>query len=204
MSGLILSIDQGTTSSRAMVFDERGDTVAVAQEPVESTFPAPGWVNQDASAIWETTLRVARQAIERSGHEATEIRGIGITNQRETTILWDRTTGTPVAPAIVWQSRQSAGFVDAIKARGKAAAYQQLTGLVPDAYFSATKIAWLFDAQPEVRRRAEAGDLCFGTVDSWLMWNLSGGGRHVTDISNASRTMLFDIHRREWSQELLD
>ena len=203
MPQAVLAIDQGTTSSRALVIDRSGNVRGHAQAPIEPAYPQPGWVNQDATELWTTTLGVARKAIERSAVPATEIAGIGIANQRETTILWDRETGEPVAPAIVWQSRQSAPQVDAIAARGMGGTYQRLTGLVPDAYFSATKIAWLFEHETELRRRADAGELLFGTVDSWLLWNLSGGKRHLTDFANASRTMLFDIRAGEWSDTLL-
>src|SRR5215212_2615759 len=198
-----LAIDQGTTSSRALVIDRSSRVLGAAQAAIEPTYPQPGWVNQDPSELWMTTLHVARDAIAHSGVPATEIAGIGIANQRETTILWDRATGEPVAPAIVWQSRQSTAQVDAIRGRGMSDVYQRITGLVPDAYFSATKIAWLFNDVLDLRRRAEAGELLFGTVDSWLLWNLSGGGHHVTDFANASRTMLFDIRAGDWSDELL-
>jgi glycerol kinase len=201
--GLVLALDQGTTSSRAILFDEAGEIRALAQRPTTQLYPQPGWVNHDPDEIWETTLAVAREALAKAGVGASDVAAIGITNQRETTILWDRQTGKPVAPAIVWQSRQTAGLVEAIRARGMAAAYQKLTGLVPDAYFSATKIAWLLDQDPELRRRAEAGEILFGTVDSWLLWKLSGGTFHATDVSNASRTMLFDIRRLDWADELL-
>ncbi len=201
---LILAIDQGTTSSRAILFDRRGDIRGMAQRPLVQLYPRPGWVTQDATDLWTVTRQVARDALASAGIDAARITAIGITNQRETTILWERATGQPVAPAIGWQSRQSAGIVDDIVGRGKAAEYQRLTGLVPDAYFSATKIAWLLDQDQGLRRRAEAGEICFGTVDSWLLWQLSGGQVHLTDHANASRTMLFDISRLSWSQALLD
>jgi glycerol kinase len=203
MKRAILSIDQGTTSSRALVIDAMGTILGIAQRPITPTYPQAGWVNQDADELWEVTLQVAQNAVALSGLAPNEIVGIGIANQRETTVLWDRATGRPVAPAIVWQSRQSASLVNAIVARDKAMTYQRVTGLVPDAYFSATKIAWVLEQDPELRRRAEAGELLFGTVDSWLMWNLSAGKSHVTDYANASRTMLFDIRSGEWSDELL-
>jgi glycerol kinase len=198
----VLAIDQGTTSSRAILFDRSASPRAVAQLPVPLTYPKPGWVNQDADDIWQTTLATAREVVADAGGAAS-VASVGIANQRETTILWERITGRPVAPAIVWQSRQSAELVDALVARGMAETYQQRTGLVPDAYFSATKIAWLLDANPELRRQAEAGDVLFGTVDSWLIWNLTGGRVHATDVTNAARTMLFDIERLEWSEQLL-
>jgi glycerol kinase len=198
----VLAIDQGTTSSRAILFDRSASARAVAQVPVPLTYPKPGWVNQDADDIWQTTLATAREVVADAGGAAS-VAAVGIANQRETTILWERSTGRPVAPAIVWQSRQSAELVDALVARGMAETYQQRTGLVPDAYFSATKIAWLLDANPELRRQAEAGDVLFGTVDSWLIWNLTGSRVHATDVTNAARTMLFDIDRLEWSEPLL-
>ncbi len=200
---LVLALDQGTTSSRAILFAADGSIRGEAQHATTQSYPRPGWVNQDADEIWETTLGVARQALAAAGVSAAEVSAIGIANQRETTVLWDRSTGTPVAPAIVWQSRQTAPLVEAIELRGMAGVYQQRTGLVPDAYFSATKIAWLLDADPELLRRAEAGEILFGTVDAWLRWKLSGGQVHVTDPANASRTMLYDIHAGDWSDELL-
>jgi glycerol kinase len=200
---LILAIDQGTTSSRAVLVNSAGRFVDVAQHEIDQIYPRPGWVNQDAAHIWDVTLGVTRRVLDRLDGGVERIAAIGITNQRETTVLWDRATGKPVALAIVWQSRQTAPLVEAIAQRGMAETYQRITGLIPDAYFSATKIAWLLDQDPDLRRRAEAGDICFGTIDSWLIWNLSGGKRHVADFSNASRTMLFDIHRLAWSEELL-
>jgi len=199
----ILAIDQGTTSSRAIVFAADGAIRSLAQQPMRQAYPRPGWVNQDANDIWRTTLETAREALAGAGLSADQIAAVGIANQRETTILWDRASGQPVAPAIVWQSRQSAPLVDALVRRGMAETYQRLTGLVPDAYFSATKLALLLDEDPELRRRAEAGEIAFGTVDAWLHSRLSGGAVHLTDPANASRTMLFDIHRLDWSAELL-
>jgi glycerol kinase len=203
MERFVLAIDQGTTSSRAIVFDRHGQILGLGQHPTRQLFPHDGWVNQDADDIWDTTLRSIGDALAAAGVTARELAAVGITNQRETTILWDRATGRPVAPAIVWQSRQTAPLIAAIERRGMAATYQRLTGLVPDAYFSATKVAWLLDQNAEVRRRAEAGDVLFGTVESWLLWNLSAGRVHVSDVSNASRTMLFDIRSLDWSPELL-
>lgn len=203
MSKYVLALDQGTTSSRAIIFDQEGNIVSLAQRPIEQIYPHPGWVNQDAEHIWEVTLSVMKEAVQQSQLDISQVAAIGITNQRETTILWDRATGKPVGPAIVWQSRQTSHLVDDIFRRGKAERYQQITGLVPDAYFSATKILWMLEQDPEVRKRAEQGDLAFGTVDSWLLWKLSGGKVHLTDYSNASRTMLFDINELEWSDELL-
>lgn len=201
---LILALDQGTTSSRAIVFDRDGSIVSVAQRPTTQSYPQPGWVNQDATEIWTSTLAVAREAIARTAGSGRGIAAIGIANQRETTILWDRVTGLPIAPAIVWQSRQTAGLVHELIDRGLGALIQTTTGLVPDAYFSATKIAWLLDRDPELRRRADAGEIAFGTVDSWLLWNLSGGRVHATDAANASRTMLYDIRAGVWSAALRD
>ncbi len=200
---LVLAIDQGTTSSRAILFDAEGTIRGLAQRPIEPSYPHPGWVEQDAAGLWETTLAVTREVLEQTGTPASSLAAIGIANQRETTVLWNRRTGAPVAPAIVWQSRQSAPLVEAIARRGMTETYQRRTGLVPDAYFSATKIAWLLDRDPEMRRRAEAGEVLFGTVDSWLLWHLSGGQVHATDYTNASRTMLYDIRALDWAGDLL-
>jgi glycerol kinase len=204
MEQFVLAIDQGTTSSRAIVFDREGHIRGLGQHPTRQIYPQPGWVNQDASELWDTTVRSIQDAVAAAGVSANRIAAIGITNQRETTILWDRATGSPVAPAIVWQSRQTAPLVAAIDRRDMSATYQHITGLVPDAYFSATKIAWMLNQVPELRRRAEGGEILFGTVESWLLWKLSGGRAHLTDVSNAARTMLFDIRGLEWSAELLD
>jgi glycerol kinase len=199
----ILAIDQGTTSSRAFLFDHTGTQRSVAQMPTTQLYPKPGWVNQDAIEIWNTTLATARQALDTAKVPASLVAAIGIANQRETLVVWERETGLPVHPAIVWQSRQSQPQVDAIVARQQAATYQRITGLVPDAYFTATKLAWLLEEFTELRRRAGVGDLLAGTVDSWLIWNLTAGAIHATDPSNASRTMLFDINSMSWSAELL-
>jgi glycerol kinase len=203
MERFVLAIDQGTTSSRAIVFDRRGRIRGLGQHPTRQLFPHDGWVNQDADDIWETTRRSVADALVAGGISARDLAAVGITNQRETTILWDRATGRPAAPVIVWQSRQTAPLVADIARRGMDATYQNLTGLVPDAYFSATKIAWLLDQDAELRRRAEAGDVLFGTVESWLLWKFSGGRAHVTDAANASRTMLFDIRALAWAPQLL-
>ena len=200
----ILAIDQGTTSSRAVVFDTSGRALGSAQQETTQQYRHPGWVEQDAHEIIDVTFAMMRQVLDETKTDPVSIGSIGITNQRETTILWDRTTGEAVAPAIVWQSRQTAGLVEQIQARGMTETYQRITGLVPDAYFSATKIAWMLEQDPALRRRADAGELAFGTVDTWLLWHLSGGAVHVTDYSNASRTMLFDIRKLEWSEELLN
>jgi glycerol kinase len=198
----VLALDQGTTSSRAIVFDRGGHAVAVAQKEFRQIFPQPGWVEHDAREIWATQHAVALEAIEKAGGVG-QIAAIGITNQRETTVLWDRATGEPVANAIVWQDRRTAGRCDELRVRGHAARVQQKTGLVIDAYFSGTKLEWLLDNVAGARERAERGQLAFGTIDSWLIWNLTGGRVHVTDASNASRTMLFNLRTGEWDAELL-
>ncbi len=199
----ILALDQGTTSSRAIIFDRACRIVAVAQQETTQHYPKLGWVNQDAAEMWRTTLDTARDALARAGLTGADIAAIGITNQRETLVVWDRESSEPVAPAIVWQSRQSQPVIEDIISRGMAATYQRMTGLVPDAYFTASKLTWLLEANLALRRRAEAGELLAGTVDSWLLWNLTNGSLHATDASNASRTMLFDISALAWSPELL-
>ncbi len=200
---LILTIDQGTTSSRAILFDRFGAIRAIAQRPITQFFPASGWVDHDANQIWQTVRACVAEVLDQSGLRLRDVAAIGITNQRETTIVWDRETGEPLAPAIVWQSRQSTPYVDSIVERGMRERFHRITGLVPDAYFSATKLALLLDENLEIRRKADAGEALFGTVDSWLVSKLTAGAEHVTDVSNASRTMLFDIHRLDWSDELL-
>ena len=194
----VLALDQGTTSSRAIVFDEVAQTRSVAQRSTTQHFPRPGLVNQDALEIWSTTLGTAKDALHKAGLDGQSIGAVGIANQRETLVVWDRETGNPAAPAIVWQSRQSQPQIDALVARGMSRTYQNTTGLVPDAYFTASKLAWLLETNAELRRRAEAADLLAGTVDSWLLWQLTGGAVHATDVSNASRTMLFDIRMLDW------
>jgi len=198
----VLALDQGTTSSRAIVFDHAGQMAALAQREFTQIFPRPGWVEHDPREIWATQHAVALEAIEAVGGVA-QIAAVGITNQRETTLLWDRATGEPVANAIVWQDRRTAGRCDELRARGHAARVQQKTGLIIDAYFSGTKLEWLLDNVPGARQRAEAGTLAFGTVDSWLVWKLTGGRVHVTDASNASRTMLFNLRTGTWDEDLL-
>ncbi len=200
---VVLALDQGTTSSRAIVFDANGRVVGFDQRELPQLFPRPGWVEHDPYAIWSTQLETARNALRNARVAASDVAAIGITNQRETTILWDRATGRPIANAVVWQDRRTAAMCDALRERGLGELVAEHTGLVIDPYFSATKIAWLLDGIDGARARAEAGDLAFGTVDSWLIWNLTGGASHVTDVTNASRTMLFDIHRMRWSDELL-
>jgi glycerol kinase len=204
MPGYLLALDQGTTTSRAIVFDAAGEVRGFAQHEFPQHFPEPGWVEHDPGEIWRSQLRAAREALAQSGLAAREIAAIGITNQRETTVVWDRATGEPVYPAIVWQSRQTADTCEAWRNEGLAPRVAEVTGLVIDAYFSASKVRWILDRVPEARARAERGELAFGTIDSWLTWQLTGGARHVTDETNASRTMLYDIRRREWSAELLD
>ena len=203
MSQYILSFDQGTTSSRAIVFDQKGSIVSVAQKEFEQIFPQPGWVEHDANEIWSTQLGVATEAITRAGLSVKDIAAIGITNQRETTVVWEKATGQPVCNAIVWQDRRTAAYCDQLKSEGRLAAIQQKTGLVIDAYFSATKLKWILDNVPGARAKAQNGELCFGTIDSWLLWKLTNGMVHATDVSNASRTMLFNIHTLQWDQELL-
>src|SRR5216117_3455847 len=198
----VLALDQGTTSSRAIVFDHSGNVVASAQQEFRQIFPRPGWVEHDANEIWTTQLATAKDAIAKAGLTATDIAAIGITNQRETTVVWDRTTGAPIHHAIVWQDRRTAARCDQLKARGLAATIKRKTGLVLDAYFSGTKLEWILKNVPGARAKAKAGNLAFGTVDSWLIWNLTARRTHVTDPSNASRTMLFNL-KGDWDDELL-
>ena len=200
----ILALDQGTTSSRAIVFDHAGAIKAVAQKEFRQIFPQPGWVEHDPDEIWETQIGVAAEAIAHAGISARDIAAIGITNQRETTVVWDRQTGKPVYNAIVWQDRRTAAACDELKAGGHEPLFSDRTGLVLDAYFSGTKLAWILDHVAGARAQAAAGRLAFGTIDSWLIWKLSGGATHVTDASNASRTLLFNIHRGDWDDELLE
>lgn len=199
----LLALDQGTTSSRAIVFDDRGAIVAMAQQEFRQIFPAPGWVEHDPLEIWQSQLQVAREALAQAGLAARQIAAIGIANQRETTVVWERATGRPICNAIVWQDRRTADRCEALKARGLETTFRAKTGLVLDPYFSGTKLAWMLDHVPNARAQAEAGKLAFGTVDAWLVWNLTGGRRHVTDVSNASRTLLFDIRANRWDDELL-
>ncbi len=200
----ILALDQGTTSSRAIVFDAAGNVVAAAQKEFRQIFPKPGWVEHDAREIWATQLHTATEAIAKAGLSATDIAAIGIANQRETTVVWDRKTGVPVHHAIVWQDRRTAAACDRLKANGLSPKIRKKTGLVVDAYFSGTKLDWILRHVPGARARAKAGELAFGTVDSWLVWNLTGGRVHVTDASNASRTMLFNLNTGDWDDDLLD
>ncbi|HEY1182254.1 MAG TPA: FGGY family carbohydrate kinase, partial [Rhodocyclaceae bacterium] len=198
----ILALDQGTTSSRALVFDADGKLCGQAQHEFAQHFPQPGWVEHDAMEIWQTQLSTARAAIQQVGIE--NIAALGISNQRETTLLWDRQTGLPLAPAIVWQDRRTAVHCDALRADGLEPAIQQKTGLLIDPYFSATKLAWLLDHTADARYRAERGELAFGTVDSWLIWRLTDGRLHITDASNASRTLLYNLHSGDWDDALLE
>lgn len=202
MKKYILALDQGTTSSRAIVFDHDGNIVSVAQKEFTQIFPQPGWVEHDPEEIWSTQLGVAAEAITHAGLTTEHIHAIGITNQRETTIVWDRNTGKPVYNAIVWQDRRTADFCDELKRKNLHVLIQQRTGLVVDAYFSASKVKWILDNVEGARARAEKGELCFGTVDTWLLWNLTRGQVHATDVSNASRTMLMNLQTLQWDGEL--
>lgn len=204
MNDYILAIDAGTTSSRAILFDRKGNTVGVSQHEFTQHFPKESWVEHDATEIWETQLLAIREVLKNQSITASQIHAMGITNQRETTILWDRKTGIPVHNAIVWQDRRTASICETLEKAGKAPLFYEKTGLLLDAYFSGTKIKWILDQDPELRTQAEKGELAFGTVDSWLIWNLTQGAVHVTDVTNASRTLLFNIHSLDWDQELLD
>lgn len=204
MKPLVLAIDQGTTSSRALVFDHDGAIRSSAQREFPQYYPRPGWVEHDAREIWEAQLGVVREAVAGAGVAASDLAAIGITNQRETTVVWERRSGEPICPAIVWQDRRTAGACDELKGKGLAVLIQQKTGLVLDAYFSATKLQWILDHVTNARRRATAGELAFGTIDCWLLWKLTGGTVHATDASNASRTLLYNIHTGQWDSELLE
>jgi len=199
----ILALDQGTTSSRAILFNHDGLPVAQLNQEFPQIYPQPGWVEHNPMAIWDTQIHVANQLLEQAGVTAMEIAAIGITNQRETTVVWDKTTGEPVYNAIVWQCRRTAGFCDELKAKGWADKIRSKTGLVVDAYFSGTKVKWILDNVPGAREKAEKGQLLFGNIDTWLIWKLTGGRVHTTDYSNASRTMLFNIHTLQWDEEIL-
>ncbi len=200
----IMSLDQGTTSSRCILFDHAGNICASVQKEFRQIYPQPGWVEHDADEIWDTTLEVSRMAMNKLGAAASDIAAIGITNQRETTVIWDKATGKPVANAIVWQCRRTSAIIDGIVSAGYSEMIRAKTGLMPDAYFSASKIKWLLDNVPGARAHAERGELLFGTIDSWLIWKLTGGRVHVTDQTNASRTMLYNIHELCWDEELLE
>lgn len=200
----IMSLDQGTTSSRCILFDKAGNICSSAQKEFRQIFPKPGWVEHDAAEIWDTTLEVSRAAMEKLGIGADSIAAIGITNQRETTVIWDKETGIPISNAIVWQCRRTSDIIDSLVASGWGETIREKTGLVPDAYFSGSKIKWMLDNVPGARKRAGAGKLLFGTIDTWLIWKLTGGKVHVTDFTNASRTMIFNIHNLCWDTELLE
>ncbi|MBW8315522.1 MAG: glycerol kinase GlpK [Hydrogenophaga sp.] len=199
----LLALDQGTSSSRSIVFGRDGHVVAMAQREFRQIYPQPGWVEHDPRDLWTTQLETAREALAQAGLKASDIRAVGITNQRETTLLWNRRTGAPVYNAIVWQDRRAEAACAELRERGLSDTVLQKTGLRIDAYFSGTKLQWMLDHVPGARAQAERGELAFGTVDSWLIWQLTGGARHVTDISNASRTMLFNVHSQRWDDELL-
>ncbi len=200
----IMALDQGTTSSRCILFDHAGNICASVQKEFRQIFPQPGWVEHDAVEIWDTTLEVSRAAMDKLGMTAADVAAIGITNQRETSVIWDKATGEPIANAIVWQCRRTAPIIDKLVAEGYGDMIREKTGLVPDAYFSGSKIKWLLDNVPGARERAERGELLFGTIDTWLVWKLTGGRVHVTDYTNASRTMLFNIHELCWDKALLE
>ena len=203
MRRFVLALDQGTTSSRALLFDAAGAVVSVAQREFRQHFPRAGWVEHDPDEILASQIAVAREAVLAAGATAAEVAAVGIANQRETTVVWDRRTGKPIHPAIVWQDRRTSGMVAELEAAGHGELFQSRTGLVLDAYFSGTKLAWILEQVPAGRARAAAGELAFGTIDSWLAFRLSGGVLHLTDATNASRTLLYDIHRGCWDEELL-
>ncbi|WP_139990467.1 glycerol kinase GlpK [Paenibacillus paridis] len=203
METYILSLDQGTTSTRALLVDRSGTIVDMAREDLPLQYPHAGWVEADALFIWESTKKVMAELLAKTGIAAEQIAGIGITNQRETTVVWDKATGQPLYPAIIWQSRQTAGISDGLKQAGYEQVFHEKTGLLIDAYFSGTKVNWLLEHVEGARARAENGELLFGTIDTWLIWNLTGGAVHVTDVTNASRTLMFNIHERAWDDELL-
>lgn len=203
MSKYIMSLDQGTTSSRAIIFNHNGEIVAIAQKEFTQIYPQAGWVEHNPLEIWSTQLSVAAEVIVKAGLSATDIDSIGITNQRETTVVWDRETGLPIYNAIVWQDRRTSSYCDEIKAQGLAKKIQDKTGLIIDSYFSATKAKWILENVEGAREKADAGKLAFGTIDSWLIWKLTGGEKHVTDVTNASRTMIYNIHNLAWDDELL-
>ena len=205
MSRYVLALDQGTTSSRAILFDNEQNIIAVRQREFEQLYPQQGWVEHDPMEIWSSQYGVMNEVVAQSGVDAHDIAAIGITNQRETTILWEKATGRPIYNAIVWQCRRTAPLVDELLSQPGMAEYiKENTGLVPDAYFSATKIKWILDHVPGARERAQAGEILFGTVDSWLVWKLTSGKVHVTDRTNASRTMLYNIHKLDWDDTLLN
>jgi glycerol kinase len=203
-STYILALDQGTTSSRSMLFDQQGNIVSMAQKEFKQHFPKPGWVEHDAEEIWSTQYGTLAETVAKANITMRQVAGIGITNQRETTVVWDRKTSKPIYPAIVWQDRRTAAFCDELKTAGLANIIRERTGLVIDAYFSATKLKWILDNVAGAREKADRGELAFGTIDTWLAWKLSGGELHITDVSNASRTLLLNIHTGEWDNDLLE
>ncbi|MEK7253404.1 MAG: FGGY family carbohydrate kinase, partial [Bacteroidota bacterium] len=203
MSKYILALDQGTTSSRAILFDQQGNIAGVEQQEFTQFYPQPGWVEHDADEIWKSQLKVAQDVIRKYNIQVTNVAAIGITNQRETTVVWNKHTGKPIHHAIVWQDRRTAAICEQLKADGHEAYVRENTGLVVDAYFSGTKVKWLLDNVPGARDAAENGDLLFGTIDTWLVWKLTGGKVHVTDYSNASRTLLFNIQSLKWDEKML-
>src|SRR5699024_2200509 len=203
MHKYVMALDSGTTSNRCILFNEKGEMCSVAQKEFTQFFPKPGWVEHDADEIWSTQLEVAQEAMSNIGATAADIAAIGITNQRETTIVWDKNSGEPVYHAIVWQCRRTANYCDNLKEKGLTDSFRSKTGLIIDAYFSATKLRWILEHVPGARERAEKGELLFGTVETWLIWKLTKGRVHVTDYSNASRTMLFNINELKWDEEIL-
>lgn len=204
MSTYILALDQGTTSSRAVVFDKKGSIVSVAQKEFTQIFPKPGWVEHDATEIWSTQAGMAAEAVTKKGIKGEQIAAIGITNQRETAVVWDRKTGEPIYNAIVWQDKRTSAYCETLKKEGKAEWIREKTGLVIDSYFSATKVKWILNNVEGAREKAEAGDLAFGTIDSWLLWKMTEGALHITDVTNASRSLIFNINTMEWDDELLE
>jgi len=204
MKSVVMALDSGTTSIRAILFDHDGEVVAAASQEFPQIYPQPGWVEHNPLDIWNTQVTVAKQALSQAGRTAADVAAVGVTNQRETTVVWDRATGEPVMNAIVWQDRRTAALCDQLKSEGLTEHVRATTGLVVDAYFSGTKLAWILDNVPGARERAERGELAFGTVDSWLIWNLTGGRAHVTDYTNASRTLLFDIQKLDWDPQMLE
>lgn len=204
MKQYILTLDQGTTSSRAILFDHSGEIASIAQKEFHQYYPEPGWVEHDAMEIWSSQASVITEALSKGHFDPSQIAAIGITNQRETTVIWNRETGKPIYNAIVWQDRRTAAYCDELKAQGLSQSIQEKTGLIIDSYFSATKIRWVLENVEGARAMADAGKLAFGTVDSWLIWNLTDGEVHVTDVSNASRTLIYNINELKWDQDLLD
>ncbi len=204
MQGYILALDQGTTSCRALIFNRKGAIISTAQKEFEQHFPKPGWVEHDADEIWEVQAEMAARALKQANLKPSEIRGIGITNQRETVVVWDKNTGEPVYKAIVWQDKRTASYCETLKKEGKQPLVREKTGLVIDSYFSGTKVKWILDNVPRARERAEAGSLLLGTIDTWLIWKMTGGSLHITDMTNACRTLFFNLHTRQWDTEMLD